>query len=135
VAAETHCFQIKSRATVGLRSHRALPFAALYCTPPAGGTPLQGAGSPFTPGVAAAAAAAAAAGGLGSAPRQFAGQSPAEIAATLRAQNQSYEDVVLQLANAVSAGGVAGDACGGIQGLEERRRTSSVPLWPGNEQH
>jgi hypothetical protein len=57
---------------------------------------MQMAGSPYTPG---------AAGGFSS-PRgnlspALAAQTPGQLAATLRAQNKSYDDVVLELADMV----------------------------------
>lgn len=63
---------------------------------------MQMAGSPYTP----AAAAAASAGGFSSprstaSPGVLAGQTPGQLAAALRAQNKSYDEVVLEYAEMV----------------------------------
>lgn len=70
---------------------------------------MQMTGSPYTPGGAAAAAAAAGGiGGYGSPASNLgptlAAQTPGQLAASLRAQNKSFDDVVLELADMVGSG-------------------------------
>jgi hypothetical protein len=107
--ASTHCHRHAS----GCTSCADLPRLTSPCPGPflavaAGGTPMQ-MGSPYTPasgGAAAAAAAVGSAAAFGS-PRgplapTLAAQTPGQLVATFRAQNTSFEEVVLQLADMVS---------------------------------
>jgi hypothetical protein len=72
-------------------------FHSLY---PAGGTPMQAMGSPYTPGAAAAGYVGFSSPASNLAPA-LAAQTPGQLAASLRAQNKSFDDVVLELADMV----------------------------------
>lgn len=62
---------------------------------------MQLAGSPYTPGAAAAAAAGGFSSPRGNLGPTLAAQTPGQLAASLRAQNKSFDDVVLELADMV----------------------------------